>query len=106
MNRYVYKIAYATIKNKYIYTEDSAKCYTFVSKKMTERKTLKRAIKFIRNLSNNNNTKDSYTYVEMMVLNKKSRKPVYLQRRWGELIDYSDSEIEMALKEILRRYCE
>ena len=106
MNRYVYKITYVTTKNKYIYTEDSAKCYTFVSKKMTERKTLKRAIKFIRNLSNNNNTKDSYTYVEMMVLNKKSRKPVYRQRSWGELIVFIDSAIEAALKEVLRRYCE
>lgn len=91
MNRYVYEIAYGTIKNKFIYTE---------------RKTLKRAIKFIRNFINNNNTKDSYTHIELYVLNKKSRRPIYIQGSWGELIAFGDSAIEAALKNVLRRYCE
>lgn len=90
MNRYVYQIAYGPI----------------VSNKHTERKTLKRAIKFIRNLINNNNTKDSYTYIELWVLNKKSRKLVDVEYRWGELIAFSDSAIEAILKDVLRRYCE
>ena len=106
MNRYVYKIAYVITEKKCIFTDDSRKCCMFVSKKITERKALKRAIKFIRNFINNNNTKDGCAYVELCVLNKKSRRPVYLQDSWGKLSNFSDSAIEAILKDVLRRYCE